>query len=182
MTMKKQILIISTSPRRGGNSDRLADEFARGAGEAGHRVEKINLADRRIAFCRGCLACQQTGQCVIHDDAVEITRLMGQADVIVWATPVYYYSISGQMKTMIDRANSLFASDYRFRDVYLLASAAETGHAVVEGAETAVRGWVACFEQARLAGVILADGVTERGEVEGHAVLAEAYRMGKNVE
>lgn len=134
MTMKKQILIISTSPRRGGNSDRLADEFARGAGEAGHRVEKINLADRRIAFCRGCLACQQTGQCVIHDDAVEITRLMGQADVIVWATPVYYYSISGQMKTMIDRAN------------------------------------------------ILADGVTERGEVEGHAALAEAYRMGKNVE
>lgn len=150
MTMKKQILIISTSPRRGGNSDRLADEFARGAGEAGHRVEKINLADRRIAFCRGCLACQQTGQCVIHDDAVEITRLMGQADVIVWATPVYYYSISGQMKTMIDRANSLFASDY--------------------------------LEQARLAGVILADGVTERGEVEGHAALAEAYRMGKNVE
>lgn len=86
------------------------------------------------------------------------------------------------MKTMIDRANSLFASDYRFCDVYLLASAAETGHAVVEGAETAVRGWVACFEQTRLAGVILADGVTERGEVEGHAALAEAYRMGKNVE
>ncbi len=179
--MEKQILIISTSPRRGGNSDRLADEFARGAHEAGHRVEKINLADCRIAFCRGCLACQRTGQCVIPDDAVEICRRMGQADVIVWATPVYYFCISGQMKTMIDRANALFAADYRFRDVYLLAAAAETGPSVVEGAATAVRGWVSCFERARLAGVVLADGVTKCGDVEGHAALVEAYRMGREV-
>ena len=72
--MSKKVLIISTSPRKGGNSDTLAEEFARGAREAGHEVEKIGLWDKTIGFCRGCLACQKTGRCVIHDDADMIAQ------------------------------------------------------------------------------------------------------------
>ena len=72
--MKKNILILSTSPRKNGNSEMLAREFARGAEEAGHNVELLSLHDKTIGFCKGCLACQKTQRCVIHDDADAITR------------------------------------------------------------------------------------------------------------
>ncbi len=64
--MSKKVLIISTSLRKGGNSDTLTEKFAKGAQEVGHEVEKIGLWDKTISFCRGCLACQKTGRCVIH--------------------------------------------------------------------------------------------------------------------
>ena len=116
--MSKNILVISTSPRKGGNSDCLADEFVRGAREAGNQVEKVTLYDKTIGFCKGCLSCQNTQHCIIHDDAETIAQKMLTADVIAFATPIYYYGMCGQMKTMLDRANPLFPSDYQFRDIY----------------------------------------------------------------
>lgn len=175
------ILIIKTSPRTGGNSDALADEFARGAAEAGHHVETVSLARKAIGFCRGCLACQDTHCCVMHDDADAIGQQIHDADVVVWATPVYYYSVSGQMKTMIDRSNPVYGTDYKFRDVYLLASAAEDEPTTADGAVTALKGWVACFERSRLAGVVFAGGVNERGDIAGHPSLAKAYEAGRSV-
>lgn len=179
----KNVLIISTSPRRESNSDRLAAEFARGAGEAGHRVEVIRLRDKKIAFCRGCMACQRTDarRCVIEDDAIGICRKMHDADVIVWATPVYYYSVSGQMKTMIDRANPLYDTDYHFRETYLLASAAEDEETTVEGAVKALQGWVDCFPRLCLKGVVFAGGVNDPGDIEGHPALATARAAGRSV-
>ena len=179
--MSKQILVISTSPRKGGNSDTLADEFIRGARQAGNRVEKISLHDKTIGFCRGCLSCQSTGRCVIRDDADAIAQDMLTADVIVFATPIYYYGMCGQMKTMLDRANPLFPSDYQFRDIYLLAAAAEEEEHTVDGAIAGLQGWISCFEKARLAGTVFAGGVTSVGEVQGHPALKQAYEMGKNV-
>lgn len=176
----KNIVVIKTSPRRGGNSDMLADAFVKGASEAGNHVEAISLAGKKIAFCQGCLACQKRGRCVIDDDAVAIAGKMLHADVVVWATPVYYYSCSGQMKTMIDRANPLFSADYRFREVYLLATAADDGAEVVEGTVKATQGWVDCFEKAALKGVVFAGGVTAKGDISGHKALAEAYKMGRD--
>ena len=167
------ILIIKTSPRTGGNSDALADEFARGAAEAGHNVETVSLARKAIGFCHGCLACQDTHRCVMHDDADAIGQQIHDADVVVWATPVYYYSVSGQMKTMIDRSNPVYGTDYKFRDVYLLASAAEDEPTTADGAITALKGWVA--------GVVFAGGVNERGDIAGHPSLAKAYEAGLSV-
>ena len=92
--MSKNILIISTSPRKGGNSDALAEEFARGAREAGNQVEKIELYNKTIGFCKGCLACQKTLRCVIRDDADTIAQKMLTADVIAFSTPIYYYEMS----------------------------------------------------------------------------------------
>ena len=112
--MSKNVLIISSSPRKGGNSETLAASFAKGAEEAGHKVETIYLREKKYGFCKGCLACLKLGHCVIDDDAVEIAARMHDADVLVFATPVYYYSVSGQLKTMLDRANPLFDSDYAF--------------------------------------------------------------------
>lgn len=121
----KKVLIISTSPRPRSNSHSLAEEFARGAKDAGNEVELITLRDKDLKFCQGCLACTKTHRCVIHDDAAAIIAKMHDADVIVWATPIYYYEMCGQMKTMIDRGNPLYDSDYRFTDIYMLSSAAE---------------------------------------------------------
>lgn len=177
----KKVLIISTSPRKDGNSDMLAAEFARGAKEAGHEVETVSLVGKRIEFCRGCLSCVVTQKCVIDDDATEIRTKMQNVEVIVWATPIYYYCISGQMKTMIDRGNPLYTSDYRFRDIYLLAAAAEDESHVVEGAVKATQGWVNCFDKASLKGVVFAGGVDKKGAIAGHKALDEAYNLGKEI-
>lgn len=131
--MSKKVLIIGTSPRKNGNSNRLAQEFEIGAREAGNDVDVVYLYDKNINFCKGCLACQKLKHCVIDDDANIITEKIKNSEVIVWATPVYYYEMSGQMKTMIDRSNSLFGEENKFKDTYLLATAAETE--VEEGTE-----------------------------------------------
>lgn len=177
----KKILIISTSLRSKSNSHLLAEEFARGAKEVGNEVELVSLRNAPIAFCRGCLACQKTGKCVIDDAAVAIADKMARAEVIVWATPVYYYSVSGQMKTLIDRANSLYTRDYNFRSVYLIATATEDEAFTPEGAEKCVQGWVDCFERAKFEKTLFVGGVTDPGDVLKKGDLAKAYELGKSV-
>lgn len=179
--MGKQILILSTSPRKGGNSDTLAAAFARGAQEAGHAVETVSLRGKTVGFCQGCLSCIKTQRCVLADDAAGLVAAMGQADVIVFATPVYYYGMCGQMKTLLDRANPLYTADYRFRDIYLLAAAAEQDGHTVDGTVTGLQGWVDCFDRARLAGTVFAGGVTGVGDIRGHAALEQAYQMGRQI-
>ncbi len=177
----KKILVISSSIRAKSNSEALADSFAKGAADAGNEVETISLKGKNLAFCKGCLACQKIGKCVIDDDASAIADKMEQADVIAFASPVYYYSISGQLKTMIDRVNSLYPKDYKFRDIYFLATAAEDDEETFEGAEKAIQGWIDCFEKAKLKGTVYCGGVNDGGDIDGNAVLQRAYDMGKNV-
>ena len=179
--MSKRVLIISSSPRKGGNSETLAAAFAKGAQAAGHQVETIYLREKQVGFCKGCFACLKLGHCVIKDDAVEIAAKMHDADVLVFATPVYYYCISGQLKTMLDRANSLFDTDYAFTKAYLLAAAAEAEPETVEGAEKAIQGWVDCFPRCQLVETIFAGGVNDIGEIAGHPALERAYQVGKEI-
>ena len=120
--MNKKVLIISSSPRKGGNSETLAAAFAKGAWGTDNQVETIYLREKQVGFCKGCFACLKSGHCIIQDDAVEIVAKMHDADVLVFVTPVYYYCVSGQLKTMLDRANPLFDTDYAFTKVYLLAT------------------------------------------------------------
>ena len=177
----KNVLIISTSLRKNSNSHLLAEEFKKGAEEVGNSVEIVSLKDKNIAFCRGCFACQKIGRCVIKDDAIEVVDKMEKADVIVWATPIYYYEMSGQMKTLIDRANALYAKDYKFREVYLLSVATDTEAYTPDGAIKGVQGWVDCFENATLAGTLFIGGVTDGGDIACNEGLKRAYELGKNV-
>lgn len=179
--MSKKVLVISTSPRKGGNSDTLADALLEGARAAGHAVEKVTLCDKTIEFCKGCLTCVKTQRCVIRDDANGIVQKMQEADVLVFATPIYYYGLCGQMKTLLDRSNPLYSADYRFRDVYLLATAAEEAAHTVDGAVTGLNGWVVCFEKARLAGTVFAGGVTAVGEIQSHPALEQARALGRQL-
>ena len=177
----KNILVISTSPRKGGNAETLADALIRGAEEAGHKVEKVCLYDKTIGFCKGCLTCLKSHRCVIHDDADVIAQKMGKADVLVFATPIYYYEMCGQMKTMLDRANPLYDSDYQFREVYLLAAAAETEESAIDGAVKGLSGWIECFPNSRLAGTVFGGGADAIGTIQGNPALEKAYELGKAV-
>lgn len=180
--MGKRVLVISTSLRKGGNSETLADEFIKGAKEAGHEVEKISLSGKKIGFCQGCLACLKTGACVLKDDANRIAEQVFNEDVLVFATPVYYYEMSGQMKTLIDRLNPLYGSEYRFRQVYLLATSADEDERSMDGAVKGLQGFVDCFERAELSGVVRGTGADGIGEIKNRPeALRAAYEMGRSV-
>jgi len=177
-----KVLVITTSLRPRSNSDRLAEELIRGAAEAGHEVEHISLKDKTIGFCKGCFACQKTQRCVIRDDAVEIAEKVKNAHTLVFASPIYYYEMSGQMKTLLDRLNPLFPSDYRFRNIYMLSVAAEDKSYVPEKAVSGLQGWVDCFEKAELVDTLFCGGINDAGEAEQHkAKLEEAYEFGRQL-
>ena len=176
--MKKRVLILSTSPRQGGNSDALAASFAEGARSAGHTVSHCSLRDKSLHFCLGCLSCQETPGCVLQDDMSEILSQRRTADVLVFATPIYFYEMSGQMKTLLDRTNPLFSGEYAFRAVYLLAAAAEAAPQAVDGALHGLEGWLACFPKATLQGVVCGCGVTGAGEIQDSPALSQARAMG----
>ncbi|MDD2649416.1 MAG: NAD(P)H-dependent oxidoreductase [Eubacteriales bacterium] len=127
------------------------------------------------------LCCQQTHKCVIKDDAPAIVEKMKNADVIAFASPIYYYEMSGQLKTLLDRANPLFGSDYAFRDIYFISAAADTDEDTDKRAVSGLEGWIACFERARLAGKIFGAGANDVGDIAGNPAVQEAYRMGRNI-
>ena len=106
--MSKKVVVLSTSLRNNSNSELLAKSFVEGAKKSGNEVEYITLKNKNIRFCTGCLTCQKTGRCVIKDDVTDIMDSVLNADVVVWATPIYYYEMSGQMKTLIDRLNPMY--------------------------------------------------------------------------
>ena len=179
--MGKNVIVISTSLRTNSNSEALAAQFAKGAKEAGNNVEIISLRGKKIAFCIGCLVCQNTGSCVIKDDAIEITEKVLNADVVAWATPIYYYEMSGQMKTLIDRMNSMFPKEYKFRDIYFMSAAAEDAEYVLQRAIEGLQGWIDCYEKAELKGSVFCGGVNAPGDISGNDTLKAAYEMGKQI-
>lgn len=179
--MDKKVLVLVTSPRKGGNSATLAKKFAMGAEEAGNQVEMVFLQDKTIGFCKGCLICQKTQHCVMQDDAEIISQKMRTADVIVFATPIYFYEMSGQMKTMLDRTNPLFPSDYAFRDIYLIATAADGEESAMDGAIQGLQGWIRCFEKAELKGVVRGVNLLAPGDANESPALMEAYGLGKSI-
>ena len=178
-----KVLIITTSLRAKSNSDVLAERLLAGAKDAGHDVEMISLKGKTIKFCIGCLACQKTQQCVLKDDAVAIAETVKNADTLVFVTPIYYYEMSGQMKTLLDRMNPLYPSDYKFRKVYLLSVAAEEDEETPEKAISGLQGWVDCFEKAELVGSLFCGGLNNAGEAIGKKEAQdEAYQFGKSLE
>ena len=174
------VLVITTSLRGRSNSDLFAERLIAGASDAGHTVEQISLKGKEIRFCIGCLACQKTQKCIQKDDAVWIAEKVKDADTLVFATPIYYYELSGQMKTLLDRLNPLYPSDYRFRNVYLLATAAEDDAETPEKAINGLKGWVDCFAKATLSGTLFLGGVNDPGEAAKlPEKLEKAYAFGK---
>lgn len=176
----KDIVILSSSPRGGGNSDLLCDQFMKGALEAGHRVEKINLRERNIHPCLGCGACLNTRKCVQKDDMAAILDRLVEADVIVMATPVYFYTMCSQMKMLIDRTVPCYTR-ISGKEFYFIATAADSNKKALERTIDGFRGFTDCLEGVKEKGVLLAPGVWKKGEVAGSAAMEQALAMGRGV-
>lgn len=178
--MSKNVLILSGSPRRGGNSDLLCDEFERGAGDAGNTVEKIFVRDKKIGFCNACYGCRKTGKCVIKDDMAQVLERMHWADVIVMASPVYFYSIDAQMKALIDRTLPQWTK-LDNKELYYIMTAAEDSDTVMDCTLECFRGFAVCLNGAKEMGVLYGKGVYEAGAVKNTNYMQQAYEMGKGV-
>ena len=173
--MAKNVLILSASPRKGGNSDILCDQFKKGAEDAGHTVEKISLYDKNIGFCRACYACFQSGECVIHDNMADILEKMQSAEVLVVATPTYFLSMNGMLKTTIDRFLPKW-QELGGHDVYFII----TGHDGKDGLKLVGDELTTIFRQLgnRVKDIIWGEGVWQKGEVRGTQAMTRAYQAG----
>ena len=165
--MSKKVLILSASPRKGGNSDMLCDQFMLGAKEAGNQTEKIFLRDKTINYCTGCGTCFNMGEgCPQKDDMAEILEKMIAADAIVMATPVYFYTMNGQI------------SD---KDFYFIATAANDSKQAMERTFEGFRGFTSCLEGAKEKGIIYGTGAWNIGDIKETKAMEQAYEMGKTV-
>lgn len=177
----KKVLVISASPRRGGNSDILCDEFIRGAKESGNEIEKVFLRDRKINYCMGCGACNNTHKCVQNDDMADILDKMVNYDVIVMATPVYFYTMDGQLKTLIDRTVPRY-EEISDKDFYFIVTAADTDKAALERTIEGLRGFTdECLTNPHEKGIIYGTGAWQIGEIKNTPAMQQAYEMGKSV-
>lgn len=179
--MAKKIVILAGSPRKGGNSEMLCDQFMRGATEAGNQVEKICLRDKTINYCTACDACQGNGgRCVQKDDMAEILDKMISADVLVMATPVYFYTMNAQMKTLIDRTYARYTAVSN-KEMYFIMTAAVGDKKLLERTLESLRGFSACLTGAKEKGVIYGTGAWNKGDIKKSPTMDQAYEMGKNV-
>jgi len=179
--MSKTVLVLSATPRKGGNSDILCEQFVKGAQASGHQAEKIFLGDKMIGYCIGCETCMQNGGvCVQDDDMEEILQKMIDADVIVLATPVYFYSMDAQMKTLIDRTVARY-TEIENKEFYFIATAAADDKKLLERTIEGLRGFTSCLNGAQERDVIYGTGVWEKGDIKKKETVNQAYEVGKRV-
>lgn len=179
--MSKKVLILSGSPRKNGNSDLLCNEFMRGAIESGNQVEKIFIRDKNIGYCTACYYCtQNNGKCSQKDDMADIIEKMKSCDVIVLASPVYFYSIDAQLKTVIDRTVAQW-TNIKNKEFYYIMTSADTDKSAMDCTLKCFRGFAICLENSKEMGVIYGTGVYQSGEVKNTKFMNDAYLMGKEV-
>lgn len=176
----KNVLIISSSPRSGGNSEYLCERFAEGARQAGNHVEIVSLAKKHVGYCTGCYTCQTQGKCVQKDGVDAILDKMLAADVLVLATPVYFYTVSAQLKALIDRTVVIYPN-LTNKQFYYIMTMADNDDKKFHGTVEALRGFLDCYGGSSEMGMIRACGVYEKGAVQKTPFAEEAYQLGKSI-
>lgn len=177
----KKILVLSGSPRINGNSSILCDEFIRGAKDAGHSAEKIYVTKNKVAGCLGCNACYRNGGvCIQKDDMQQIREKMIDADIIVLSSPIYFYSMSAQMKAVIDRTYA-FYQELKGKTFYFIISCAAPDKDFTQTMLASLRGFTCCVPDSVEGGTLFALGTNDPGDVKNMSAMKEAYEMGKNI-
>ena len=174
------ILIISGSPRKGGNTELLAETFAKGAA-AHHHVEIVSVRDYKVNPCLGCNCCFKTdGICVQKDDMAAIYEKMSQADMLVIVSPVYFYGISSQLKAVIDRFHNPTRDSFHIKKMALLLAGAA---ALPELFDAILTEYNLCLEFFNIedAGKVLVRGVKDKGDIKGTRFLDDAYQLGISI-
>ncbi len=179
--MGKKVLVLSASPRKGGNSELLCDQFIKGALETGNHVEKIFLREKKINYCLACDGCQRNGgMCVQKDDMADILQKMVEADVIVMSTPVYFYTMNAQMKTLIDRTYPRY-TEIRNKEFYFILTAADNDKRARDRTLEGFRAYTSCLSGAVEKGIIYGIGAWKIGEIKGKPAMQEAYKLGYGI-
>ena len=179
----KKITVISTSLRKNSNSEILAKEFMKGAKVNGNEINYVNLKNTNMKFCIGCLSCQKTHKCVLKDDITkEMLDDICNSDIIVFVTPVYYYTVTGQLKTFIDRMNPIYNMDYKFKDFYVISTAAEDEVRTFKGIKEDIKGFVDCYEGTKIKGTLFAGGLEKPNDVKKRDdYMKMAYEIGSKI-
>lgn len=178
--MRKNILVLASSARKGGNSDLLSNEFIRGVREAGHEAEKIYVADKQIKGCIGCRVCRNTGACVQRDDMQDIYDKLLAADAYVLASPVYFYSFNAQMKAVMDRSFAI-ENSLKAKNAYLITSSAAPAEEYMSVITDSFRKYISCFNGITEGGIVYGMGSTGKGDIKNKPAMQQAYEMGRNV-
>ena len=177
---KMKILVITGSPRKNGNSATLADHFIKGAKEAGHEVVRFDAAFKKVHPCIACNSCGMDGPCVFKDDFEFVRKHIIGADCVVFATQMYYFGISAQLKAVIDRFYAINGSIHVPKKAVLLMTYANTAASeavpIKSHYEVLLKylGW-------RDAGQIVAPGVWPAGAIRHTPFPEQAYRLGKSI-
>jgi multimeric flavodoxin WrbA len=192
LTTPVRVLGISGSPRKGGNSDLLLEEALKGAEQEGAQIERLRLADFTLTPCRECHGCDQSGQCVIQDDMQEIYPRLLEADIIILASPIFFYGITGWAKALVDRSQALWVRKYLLKDQGFLKGAkkrkgffislgATKGRRLFEGAILTVKYFFDAIH-AEYAGELLFRGMDAKGDVLKHPeALEQAFEAGRKL-
>ncbi len=182
----KRVLIISSTPVKGGNSELLCQAFAQGAEKSGNQVEIVNLREKKINFCTGCEVCVKTGKgCVQQDDMKELIEKMHEADVFVLATPIYFMTVSAQLKVFIDRfiAGEVFMRESEGKKAYFISVSAASADRAPDNhlaANESFRGFLKCLRKVKEGGILNACGAYAPGSVT-EEWLNKAREMGKDI-
>ena len=177
---KMKILVLTGSPRKNGNSATLGESFIKGAEEAGHHIERFDAAFKEVHPCVACNHCGMNGPCVFNDDFNFVREHIVDADAVVFATPMYYFGISAQLKAVIDRFYAINGQIHRPKKAVLLMTYANTAASeakpIVSHYETLLNylGWTD-------AGRVIASGVWPVGAVVGTKYPRQAYELGKKI-
>lgn len=177
----KKIIVVESSFREKGNSNILAESFAMGAKEAGCSIKIIKLKDIKMGYCTGCMECTKLKRCILNDSINLLLDDIQKADILVFATPIYYYEMSGQLKTFLDRLNPLFSRNNNFKEVYILMSCADSDSSAMDNSINGIKGFVACFDGLKFIKSINATNMTNVGDIKGSSFIKEAYSMGLSI-
>lgn len=175
----KSILILSSSPRRGGNSEQLCLQFKKGAEETGNTVEMLNINDYDIRYFDQREYDRQASA-ALTDDAAVIIAKMKEADVIVLSSPVYFNNMTGQMKTLIDRVYG-YEKDLGGKEFFYISTSTDRSEEGVNCVFDAFHGFAVCLYESVERGVIKGNGARNRGDIDSHPAMQQAYEMGKTV-
>lgn len=179
--MDKKIVILSGSPRKDATTDRLTAAFIRGAEDVGNKTICFRTADMKMGGCLGCGHCVRTrGVCVQKDDMTSILAALREADVLVLASPVYYFGVTAQLKLAIDRTYALLDEDLPLREAVLLITC---GAATEEAAAPSVAMFRKICQRMNLeeAGIVIAPGLHEPDEINGRKELILAQQLGEKI-
>lgn len=170
------------SPRRNGNTAHLLEEFLKGVYEKnGTTINEVFLQENRISGCTGCQHCKKSTGCVQNDDMQKIYPLIKDADVLVFATPIYWWSMPSQLKALIDRFYALKPKERKGKKVYLLmtygGALPNSGPELVERTFRDISDYIGC-DLVKVYGVCTDEYMPVEQNIEA---LKEVYEIGRNI-